>query len=254
MTVTTYNKLKIATGFALLALPALPAIGQELTIDWGTDFFPAGPIVTSSGEAITLGDGSFTDGGFTIELGAFDNSFVPTASNVGDWVNDWRVFDAIVADDLDGNDNLVPSLADPSLATFAGQDLLDSSNLSLSVDSIVDEDFVFEQGLQAYVFIRNNNNPEPGSEWLLYTRDGEDDAWRYPFVAPETHSPADDLEWFVQQANTAVFGGVNGTTIGAGEREFTDETILAQTFTFVPEPSSALLTGLGALVLMRRRR
>ncbi|MDQ8192475.1 PEP-CTERM sorting domain-containing protein [Roseibacillus persicicus] len=228
------------------------SIGQELTIDWGSELFPPGSVIDSNGNPISLGDGSFNDGGYTIELGAFDGTFVPTSDNTSSWIANWRVFDAIVANDDDPDDFMDPG--DPT--RFAGRDILNSDNNSLSVDTAVDPNYEFAQGEQAYVFIRNSNATEPGSEWLLYTRSaGDSDDWEYPFVSPESHNPADDLSWMVQDADSVVWGGINqGTTEGAGFHASNRKDYLVQTFTFVPEPTTALLTLMGSLMLMRRQR
>ena len=251
MNVKSRSRCRTLSGLVFL-MGALPIVGQELTIDWGTDFFPSGPVITSSGAPIELGDGSFTDDGFTIELGVFDGGFTPTTGNTESWVTNWRALDAITANDPDSRDNLVSSGG--GNATFSGTDLIDSTNRSLSLDAIVDNDFVFSQGTQTYVFVRNGDTPEAGTEWLLYTRAGENDDWTIPFVSPESHSPADDLTWSVTDANTAIWGAINGETIGGGESLAINPTGLIQTFTFVPEPSSALLVTLGGLALLRRRR
>lgn len=228
------------------------ALGQELTIDWGSNIFPLGSVIDSNGNPITLGDGTFTDGGYSIELGAFDSGFVPTGANTSSWVGNWRVFDAIV----DGDEDAADFLASGDPTRFAGRDILTSDNNSLSGDAAVDPGFEFAQGMQAYVFIRNSNATAPGSEWLLYTRDsGGTDNWEYPFVSAESHNPADDLDWRVQDADNVVWGGINqGTTEGGGVHSFKGKDYLVQTFTFVPEPTTALLACLGSLFLLRRQR
>lgn len=121
---------------------------------------------------------------------------------------------------------------------------------------MVNSSYEFAQGKQAYVFIRNSNATAPGSEWLLYTRSsGGGDSWQFPFVSPESHNPADDLDWRVQDAENVVWGGINqGATEGGGVHSFTGKDYLVQTFTFVPEPTTALLVSLSSLMLLRRQR
>ena len=231
--------------FSAASLETLKA--QSETINWGSALFPGGNLIDSNGDAITLGDGSFTDGGFTFELGTFDTAsgFTgPTAGNTSDWVTNWRAFDAIVSGDGDANDFV------RSNGTFAAQDTLTSDRHSLSVDAAVDPAYEFAVDAQAYVFVRNSDATEAGSEWLLYTNP----AWEFPFVAAESHSP-NNLTWEVEDATQAVWGGINGgTTTGGGVNNFGDPNFLIQTFTFVPEPSSAGLLLLGALSLLRRGR
>lgn len=246
--------MRIPQAVSLLCfLPLVPALGQELTIDWGSDFIQTGSVIDSDGNAITLGDGTLSDGGYSIELGAFASGFVPTAQNTGSWVSNWRVFDAIIDPDLDDADFL--NSGDPT--SFAGRDLLDSNNHSLSSDASVNPTDVFAQGEQAYVFVRNSNDTTPGSEWLLYTRTtGGGDSWKYPFVSPESHNRA-DLLWNLQDADTAIWGGIDdASVVGDGEHTHTGTDYLFQTFTFpaVPEPTTVLLTYLGSLFLFCRRR
>ena len=77
--------------------------------------------------------------------------------------------------------------------------------------------------------------------------------WTFPFVAEESHAPL-LVEWLIEGSDEAVFGAVNDTIVGAGERSSIETNFLAQTFTFVPEPSSLSLLLLGGLLTLRRER
>lgn len=125
---------------------------------------------------------------------------------------------------------------------FVGTGFLQSDQTSSSEDANGVDTFL--AGQQAYVFIRNGDNPEPGTEWLLYTSESGED-WEYPAVSGG--QPATPLSWFAGEADSAVWGAVNGASGPNGEHTDTSTD-------FVPEPSSTLLVGLGSLLLLRRQR
>ena len=102
----------------------LAVLGQQHQIDWGTSAV-TDKVITSSGTAITLAE-------FSIELGGFGGGFIPTASNVEQWVANWQIFDAVTDPDSDINgpkdpsgnptsaDGFVADAADPTNARFLG--------------------------------------------------------------------------------------------------------------------------------------
>lgn len=106
-------------------------------------------------------------------------------------------------------------------------------------------------GLDAYIWIRNGDDPVPGTEWLL-TRASN---WTFPTVGGDCCDTG-VVEWAVSDldpGDVPVWGRQNGV-IGSGEFSSTGTGGL-QTFTFVPEPSSAILTAIAAgLLVLRRRR
>lgn len=222
---------------------------QDAQIDWGSSAV-VDKIVTSDGSAISLAE-------FTVEIGGFANDFVPTASNVSQWVANWRIFDAITVGDSDSN-GAGGSSADGYLtgsgtdARFAGTAYLQSDQTSASEDGNGTD--VFASGQQAYVFIRNGDYPmveNSGVEWLLYTNGGSD-GWNFPTVS--SSQPNFPEQWFAGDADTAVWGAVNGTTLGSGLHTDTSADFLLRTHTFVPEPSVVVFSILGALLLARRER
>ena len=232
--------------FTLLLPSSGLLFGQSQVINWGSELF-GGSFIDSNSDDITLGDGSFTDGGFSFELGTFQAGFNPSAANTDEWIANWRVFDAVVDEDGDANDAFFPVNATSS--AFVAADDVTFNGFSLSEDSTVSSTADFGEGAQGYVFLRNSDETTAGSEWLLYSNSD----WEFPFVAEESHTPV-SVEWLIEGSNEALFGGVNGTTIGAGERVATGTDFLGQTFTFVPEPSSLFLLMFGGLLAMRRER
>lgn len=211
--------------------------GQVTQIDWGSNIF-GDELVTSDGEEATLDE-------FVVELGSFANGFVPTAENTGDWVSNWRVFDAITDPDSDTDDFFVDGAG--SAVRFAGNAELSESGLSLSEDA--SGSYVFGTDQQAYVFIRNSDEDTIGSEWLLYTSQTGVD-WEFP-SSGATHGFG--LDFDLVEADQVVFGQANGI-VGAGERDFIATTGL-QTFTFVPEPGIiGYICLVGGLMIQRRKR
>lgn len=227
----------------------LPCGAQEVRIDWGSSAI-VDKIITSDGSAISLAE-------FTVELGGFADGFVPTSSNVSQWTSKWRIFDAVTASDTDTN-GIGGSSADGYLsesgtdALFAGSAHLQADQTSASEDANGLD--AFEIGQQAYVFIRNgefSNSTDNGVEWLLYTKTGTD-GWTYP-GASETELNLPEI-WSANDADTALWGAINGSQVGAGE--FTDGSsdFLLRTHTFVPEPSVAALLLMAAGLAFARKR
>ncbi|MBC8126254.1 MAG: PEP-CTERM sorting domain-containing protein, partial [Gloeobacteraceae cyanobacterium ES-bin-144] len=172
---------------------------------------------------------------FVFEIGAFDPTFVPDSSNTSQWASNWRVFDRAAYSQANGyftstthimNDGTSNSpFETPSVPSFAG--------------------------LEAYLWVRNGDNPVPGTEWLL-TRAS---AWVFPVPDP-TEDCCDKgvIEWSVSDIVAEVpKWGKQGTIGGPGV--FTDSNPhTLQTYTFVPEPSSALLAALAGVFAVTRRR
>ncbi|MDP0490081.1 MAG: hypothetical protein Q7Q71_03395 [Verrucomicrobiota bacterium JB023] len=235
---------------AILSLSAASASAQEaLRIEWGSSLVSE-KIITSDGSAVTLDE-------FSFELGGFAGGFVPTAENINEWLDNWQVFDAITENDPDRNgtdQSGQPASADFFIpgggtdARFVAADLLDGNQNSLSADSNGTD--TFGPGQQAYVFIRNSETTTAGSEWLLYTSEAGE-VWEYPTVTSgQTQVP---LTWYVAEADEAIWGGVNGSTLGGGEFSDSSSDFVLRTHTFIPEPSVALFSALSGLLLLVRR-
>ena len=69
--------------FATVAFAVALTRIQAQTLNWGNEVF--GDLTDSEG--VTL------DNTFVFELGSFFNGFVPTESNLDQWVLNWEVFD-----------------------------------------------------------------------------------------------------------------------------------------------------------------
>lgn len=196
---------------------------QAQTLNWGNEAF--GDLSDSKG--VTL------DNTFVFELGSFFNGFVPTDSNTDQWVLNWEVFDSAAY-----NKDI-----EYFTSTVYVQNGVTSSNPTASTLSFA--------GLDAYIWIRNDDNPVPGTEWLLTRADN----WTFPVIGGDCCN-TDVVEWAVSDldsGNVPQWGRQNDV-IGSGEFSSTSTTGL-QTFTFVPEPSSALLAAVaGGFLVLRRRR
>ena len=158
------------------------------------------------------------------------------------------MFDAITTPDTDPGDFLTVGVG----TRFTGSGLLDFGQTSLSEDGNgVD---TFSPGSQAYVFIRNSDTTDFGSEWLLYT--SQDGANGEGFVFPLVGAAAAgaQTQFSAAEADEAIFGSVNGTTVGAGEFTDTSTDFVLRTHTFIPEPSTTLLLLGSSLGLLARRK
>lgn len=205
----------------LLCLAQLPAHAR--TIDWGNGI---GDILVDSNNVAL-------DSGFTFELGTF-GSFVPTLSNHGDWVANWKVFDRAVAPGANG--------WNPAAGYFSSSATLLTGTYSSESPPL--PSFTFAEGEQAYIWIYDSLAFDYVSEWALITNNALDgttaDDWLMPAVGGKTDMP---LEWRVSDATVVIYGGVNNTQ-GDGNYTVDPGTFAIQTHV-VPEPAGMVLVLLG---------
>jgi hypothetical protein len=216
--------MKLTT--ALLTAAAFAVAASRIhaqTLNWGNEVF--GDLTDSEGAAL--------DNTFVFELGSFVGGFVPTSSNLEQWVLNWEVFDRAAYQE---------NLGYFTSTVYVNNDVT-TSNPTASTMSFA--------GLDAYIWIRNQDDPAEGAEWLL-TRAAD---WTFPTVGGDCCDTR-VIEWAVsdlEPGDVPVWGRQNGV-LGSGEFSSAGTAGL-QTFTFVPEPSSAVLAAIAAgFMLLRRRR
>jgi hypothetical protein len=208
----------------LLALLIGIAPVRSQTLDWGNEVF--GSVVDSNGEAL--------DNTYIFELGAFDEGFTPTESNVGEWIGNWNVFDR---------------------ATFNAALGYFTSSVQMLPDGTSNSPWLTPgagsfEGLEAYIFIRNGDQPMPLTEWLLARALD----WLFPSADPECCPNGLPTQWAVSDlgSQTPVFGSQGGN-VGGGVVASPGPYDL-QTHTFIPEPSALFLLAAGGLAAACRRR
>jgi hypothetical protein len=209
---------------------------QEL--NWGNEIY--GQVVDSTGAEV--------DNSFVFELGAFDAGFTPNAGNIEDWVGAWNVFDATTyrSDDAFTSQVFMEQYS-PEYPTTSGV-YSSSTHPSASTMSF--------SGLDAYIWVRKGDIPVEGTEWLLVRAS----TWEFPAEGGGCCTlPV--LEWSTATdlASTSPLWGRQHDTRGPGVGIFDTQTYnqyspTLQTFTFIPEPSSALMVGLAAMSMLLRRR
>jgi hypothetical protein len=241
------STLLAIAGIALVLCAASPA--KAVTVAWGNS--PLDTVMDSYGNELS-------EPPFLFQLGVFDGIFVPTLDNVSEWAANWRVFDE------SGYENMVGDPPEPVLDVFYSEarfveyiDPLDNPEGyvvggSTSDAANADNTYNFAQK-QAYIWIRNSDNPVPGTEWFLATAP----SWVFPTPSLQCCDTA-IVNWEVQDiANSAtlpVFGAASQYVGGGYSSNPTSPANTIQTYTFIPEPSSALFSAVSALVLLRRRR
>lgn len=197
------------------------------TLNWGSEF----------GSSIMNSEGQVLDSAFVFELGAFVDGFTPDESNVGSWFSNWRVFDRASYSQEYGYFT--------STVHYMNDGTSNSPDESPGVSSFA--------GLEAYLWIRNDTDPVEGTEWLL-TRASN---WVFPTPNPAPDCcDTDVIEWSVSDlggGDMPEWGNQNGVS-GPGSYTVTGGYTL-QTYTFVPEPASAMMFAFAAgLMVLRRRR
>ena len=189
------------------------------TVQWGTKAFSN--ILTSNNEVFT----PEVAAEFTFAVGSFGD-FEPNGSNLELWGAEWKTFDT---------------------AEFSAENGIFSANTEFL--SNVD----FAVGEQAYLWVYNQLEVDTDTEWFLVTRLAEEGGWTFPEGGTEQTPPE---QWWVSEADTVVFGGLNGTP-GPGEHGPGPVDFDVRTHTVtdpVPEVSVTLFAALGCLLGFVRRR
>jgi hypothetical protein len=235
MKIPNFRRIPTLGATALVGLLSLASYAQlnVAQINWGSQDFSI--IVDNEGNTLSQGN-------FTFALGAFETSFTPTEENRYEWASNFVTFD--VADYNAAN------------GVFTGEySLYDNTYTSLSGITINEFGSNFEAlgiSRDAYVWVYNSTNPEPGSEWFLARAD-----WVFPTITGDCCSNDPPLEWSMsdlESSDTPLWGNQFNTE-GNGVRETQVTTADLQTYTFIPEPSTALLVGLAGMIgVMRRSR
>ncbi len=245
----------IRKSFAALALVLLSAVPTESlharSVAWSSSVLDN--LFDSAG---TIAGGDFAlDSTFSFEIGAFTNGFTPTSSNLDLWAANWVVFDAATT---------ANSFWDSNISYYSSSANLNSNGTSSSAGATLGG--IFAQNQVGYLWVFNDKAINSHSEWALVTDlnpvGNVGDSWVFP-------SPADQLSpdviWALADADTVIFGGVNGIQ-GAGA--YTNDPnsdpnaaplepggpLFSLQTHVVPEPSSSLLIASTGLFWMLRKR
>lgn len=219
-------------GALLLALVLISVPARASTITWSSIF----------NDSLFNNNGQPLDDTFSFEVGSF-GAFVPTIYNVDQWVANWKVFDAVFAPDVNGW-NSVDQF-------FVGLATHDTAGHSDSPDA--NPTHVFAMGEQVYLWAYNSKVIAPTSEWALVTDLNAPSNPSWPWLIPDPADTASSFEWQLADADSAIWGGVNGIR-GAGDFGATPALFSLQT-AVVPEPGSViLLLAAAAAHVIRRAR
>jgi len=208
------------------------------TIYWGS----------AANDLLFDSSGNPLDNSFTFELGTF-GSFLPDASNVEQWLSNWKILDRLIAPASSGWNS--------SESFFSGTLAIQADGTS-SRGAELGTNFIFSQGEQAYIWVYNDLGVIPGSEWALITNDSSDGNATDDWVVPALPDPcgcgsgADSLEWRLSLASVPEYGGVNDE-YGEGDVSVTPQVFSLQT-AIVPEPGTALLILTAGLLFQIRQR
>jgi hypothetical protein len=206
-------------------MTALTAVSRGQTINWGSEV--SSVVVNSKGAAL--------DKSYVFELGAFRSGFTPDKSNIGDWYLNWNAFDQ--------------AAYNKDFGYFTSSAMMEDDGSSSSAYRTPGAPSF--EGLEGYLWIRNNEKQGVGTEWLL-ARAGD---WIFPKATPGCCDNGLPIDWSVSDLtskDTPIYGSQGGTP-GPGASAVTGYFTL-QTYTFAPEPSSSLLLVLGGLSLALKRR
>ena len=211
------------------------------TINWGSPMFS--DLVDSHGRLL--------DDTFSFELGAFVPGFNPEDHDVSLWASNWRTFDSAIYNGIETpEDDGIYGYFTSSVQMLPGGY---SSNPAYNPDAnpaVLGLNF---QDLQAYLWIRNGTNPQPGTEWLL----SRAIAWNFPTYGGCCPNGA-PLQWSVSNLTTSdvPLYGKQGVVAGLGVSNDPNpaNSYALQTYSFVPESSTAVLVTLTGMVLALRRR
>jgi len=215
----------------MLAAAALWLSAGEVrsqTINWGS-------VVDST---IVDSKGNPLDGTFRFELGAFNLNFTPTPDNLSAWTNNWNIFDS--------------SDYNPLLTLFSGTQ---SMELVGGVSGPLGHNGSFNFAEQpAYLWIKNSDIMEidGGQEWLLVR---SDPSWVFPTASGDC-CDKEKLQFSTSDlasGDSPLWGGQGGVQGPGNFTTFVGGGGSLQTYSLVPEPSSALIAFLIVLGAVTRR-
>lgn len=229
----------LRAGFLALALMCSSAQGS--TIAWGSVFQDT--LFDSNGVAL--------DGTYSFEVGTF-GVFVPTIHNIALWEANWKVFDrAYDPTPLDPNDG-DPNGWNVIDQFFVGTETHDTSGFSASPDANPTD--VFAENEKVYLWAYNSKDIVSTSEWALVTDSNFASNLSDDWLIPDPADVGGSFNWQLEDADDALFGGVNGVQY-EGVFAATPPSFSLQT-AVVPEPGSALLlfAAFAAHFIRRTRR
>ncbi len=197
-------------------------VSKAYQLEWSSEVFSS--IVDSNGNVLDAAN-------FVFDLGSFNDDFTPSESNVESWIANWNVFDT---------------------ATYNE----DAGFFTSDIEPYDGRETVFEDlGISrtAYIWIRNADTPVPGTEWLIVRASD----WFFPDLFSGCCDNDETIQWSISDLTSSdipLWGNQLGIE-GPGERSVYDTGADLQTYTFIPEPSSALLIAIaGMLGALRRSR
>jgi hypothetical protein len=223
-----FQKKNLSILIACMAT-GLHQFAQGITIDtrfisWGS--LEESTIVDSTGNRLVAGE-------FFFDLGAFRSGFTPDGTNIAEWADNWLT-------------------ADQAQYAYDGVETgVFASEFELKDETSQDGQLL---GLEAYIWVYNSKTPTIGSEWFL----ARSESWVFPTLTGENNENDIPLQWSMGDlwsAGVTPLWGAQGGQEGSGEKTVFNPSADLQTFTFIPEPSSALLIAFaGALGVLRRSR
>jgi len=209
------------------------------TVFWGSPFNSV--LLTSNAQTL--------DGSFSFEMGTF-GSFVPTFQNLDQWSSNWKVldraFDPTPGDPNDGD----PEGWNIPDQFFVGTVVHDT--LGHSDSPYADPLAVFTQGEKVYLWVFNDKANLPGTEWALVTNTGGTALPTREWEVPDPNNIMGSHDWQLEDADTAIIGGVND--VQGGGYFFSSPAAFSLQTAVVPEPGSALLLLAGVSAFLIRRR
>ena len=230
---------RIIAMFMAISVPCIMAPRSDAEIlnvaqlNWGSLDFST--IVDSNGSPLPAEN-------FVFDLGAFRSDFTPNESNVADWAANWVTFDraSYVIDEF-------------GTAVFASSYSFYDDIFSSGVDETGSNFETLGISREAYIWVYNSTEPEPGTEWFV----GRSSTWQFPQVTGECCNHDEPMQWSMGDlvsSDIPLWGNQLGYE-GSGERSVFNGGADLQTYTFIPEPSSALLVAMaGIMGALRRSR
>ena len=183
------------------------------------------------------------DASFYFDIGTFTAGFTPTGTNLADWSANWKRMDTVGSTDgWSVGDQQVAGYT--SFTTSGASESPDANPLGYN----------FSTGDQIYMWIYNSQTIQQGTEWALITRtyDSNNPVAFNDWIMRDPNTAA-MAEITLQDADSVVFGGLNGVQgpggydAGNAPAQFDLQTHA------VPEPGSALLiAALGVALRLRR--
>ncbi len=229
-------KIQLAAIAYSLLLPSMVVAGS---IDWGTAV--SDQLYNAAGSPLTSN--------YRFEIGTFKDGFIPDAGNTAQWESKWKLIE-------EASFNAPAQyVAENSILTTSGPNLIWERDATGDESGPLTNPNIFTPTESVYFWAFDTKSLTGAAQWALITGNGSTLDTEWDLTADLGNPLAQTRQWRLSNADTAIFGGINGTR-GGGVFQSLPSSFTLQTAELVPipEPGIAVLIVLATALSFHRRR